>query len=536
MKKLHKGYCFIVLMVMCFILLLSLDFIESMNNPSQSSDLYFLFNRVMQLRDYVFDNKSILGVFYYYDLNGVGYGSSFFYGYLTLLPLIFIKDFVLFGKLFYMLSFLTLYFGVRAFFKRFSKNFEFISCLFMVSPLIMLLFNVTTLYLNFFAVGLSFFFLARCIDFFRDNKSFLPASLLFFLIINTHVITAFLSVIFCALLCIHYFDRTRIRGYSKFFMVTTLMCSYFTVSFLWHSEGVTNVGVAQNGLVSKYDTQLKDGMIDSFYGTSFFGGISNVVLVLSDKIHGALIITTPLLVCFGLFYFFRSSRSIKTNLNMLLVLITAVLSVHPVWMWLYRRVNILFQFPLRYLFYTYAVFLVLCFRNGISKRIKALLLSTVLVNSLFFGFSSSLATLNTNTAVVGQVGNGEYLSKEFVRNEKTFNKLASSCEFDFKKDGRYTYINVTDDTKKWVLVPKLWYKGYVAETEDGKRLPCRMGYSQFVEFNTEGYIGQVKVYYAHTWWLYTLEVMNYILVFGCFLYIIARKWGRGKDSLKDVVY
>jgi hypothetical protein len=58
----------------------------------------------------------------------------------------------------------------------------------------------------------------------------------------------------------------------------------------------------------------------------------------------------------------------------------------------------------------------------------------------------------------------------------------------------------------------LWYKGYKAVTEDGKEVKLRMGEYQFIEINPEGYVGTVTVYYAHTWWLYVLEVFCDLLV------------------------
>ena len=191
LKKL-KIYDFIILLLMLW----SLTSILGCMNADSMSDALFLYNRVAQLRTCILEGH-ILGIFYYNDIGGIGYGSSFFYGYLTLIPFICITDRVLFIKIFFIVSYIILYLGAKSFIKRFSKDYDFIAFLFMASPFIVTLFVGTSMYLNYFAIGISLFFLAKCIDFFRDEKSFYPASILFFLLLNTHIITSvYSSVIF----------------------------------------------------------------------------------------------------------------------------------------------------------------------------------------------------------------------------------------------------------------------------------------------------------------------------------------------------
>lgn len=490
-----------------FILVLSLVGTQRLQEGA-CGDIEFLWNRVVQLKN----SDSILGVFFYNDFLGVGYGSSFFYGYLTLVPFTLFNDYSAFCNAFILVTLVLLLFGSRSLIKCYCSNYKYISFLFISGVFLITSFCSTTLYANFYAIGISFFFLSYCIQFFRDEKSFVPAGILFFLVLNTHMITAFLSFVGCVLLLIKYFDKRKWKQYLNFFLFTCLICMYFIVNFLYHSEGALSLGIGRDGFLSYYTDVFKTNNVGvgTFSGSNplFFGGLFAAFLV---KPQCASIIFSPLVFILGLVFFIKGKPKKSNIVLMCTILISFILSIHYIWMFLYSKFNIILQFPLRYLPYAVVLFLILCFRNNnkLSRLVSTYSLVLCIVSSFLF---SSLSFLDSTTFTTWQVGNGEYLGDSFVRNEKVFLELKDSCEFEYEKDGRYTTVYVDKETTDWVRVPKLWYKGYKAVTEDGKELECKMGYSQFVEFNPEGYVGEVTVYYAHTWWLYILEVFCYCLV------------------------
>ena len=154
--------------------------------------------------------------------------------------------------------------------------------------------------------------------------------------------------------------------------------------------------------------------------------------------------------------------------------------------------------------------------NNFSKKLKK---GIVIISCIYMLLIPLLFSQDIEVPKGGdyRVSNGEYLAKDFNWDADTFNHLIASCEssshsFSYEKESRYTHIYVDIPTDEWITVPKLWYKGYIAVDESGKRYPCEMGYSQFVKINPQGYVGKITVYYAHTWWLYALEVFCYIMI------------------------
>lgn len=500
------------------ILMLLLSLVGTVRfNANTGSDIEFLWNRLVQLRN----SDTPLGVFFYNDFEGLGYGSSFFYGYLTLVPFLWVKDFDIFCNLFTLVTLVVILFGTRSLVKCFTKNYRFISFLFISSLFLIVAFSTTTLYANYYAVGISFFFLSYCIKFFRDERSFIPASILFFLVLNTHMITAFMSFIGCALLLIKYFDKFKWKQYLNFFLFTSLICSYYLINFLWHSEGVLNLGVGRSVFLSQHSADLVAGDrgLMTNWGTNpvFFGGILAMLLV---EPQCTFVLLSPIIALSGLLLFIKSKPKKFNIVLMFCILLSFVISIHYIWAMLYANINIIIQFPLRYLPYALILFLILCFKDCIKFR-KVLGIYSLVVGILASMMLSNISFINNSSYFGWQTGNGEYLSKEFVRDKEKFMEAINSCQFEYEKDGRYTKVYVTEETSDWVRIPKLWYKGYKAVTADGKELECKMGYSQFVEFNPDGYVGEVTVYYAHTWWLYVLEVICYILVlvggiYGCY--------------------
>ena len=178
-----------------------------------NTDNVFLLNRAQQMLHCIRDGN--IPFFYYDDFKGIGYGSAFFYGHLTLYPFL---PLLLLGKLpflygYIMASLIMSIIGVKAFVKRFCSNSRFVSDLYLLSISFFMLFVYTQLYACIMGQALGFLFLAYLVDFLRDKKSFLPSGLLFFLVINTHLLTAFVVFLIAVYMGIIYFDKNRIKEY-----------------------------------------------------------------------------------------------------------------------------------------------------------------------------------------------------------------------------------------------------------------------------------------------------------------------------------
>lgn len=135
-----------------------------------SVDNAYLINRASQMLTCIKDGN--VPFFYYNDFAGVGYGSSFFYGQLTLYPFL---PLLLIGKLPFLYAYITVAYiinviGILQLTKRFTSEYKFISLIYVCSTLNLLLFITTKMYANMMGFGLGFLFLAYMIDFIRDNK------------------------------------------------------------------------------------------------------------------------------------------------------------------------------------------------------------------------------------------------------------------------------------------------------------------------------------------------------------------------------
>lgn len=510
MSKLKISKYDIAILCIVLYLLLSRISVDAFGIPEYGSDVAFLYNRVDQLRQIILDGKLLDG-FFYNDFQGVGYGSSFFYGYLTLIPFTLIKNYDIFCKVYFLVTFMLLYIGTKSLVKRFAKNYEFISFLFMTSLQVLHVWLGTTLYCNFMGLAISFFFLAHVIDFARDNKSHIPASLCFWLVLNTHMISALLSFISCIFILLYYFKKIRLKDYVRFAVTTTLFCSFYIANFIYHAQGgVLNTDSGHSAfLVNKYDSIM--------FGTSKLLGLEGSVL--NTFLEKRFLVLSPLIWIPGIYLFIKKQQKTKkTYLVLALCLIGMIFNIKAIWYLLYTKYALVIQFPLRYMMYVVLVLLILWFRNiEIPKKLKYALITISCIYSVItpWGISDSKSPVVPNW----QVSNGEYLHEDFVTDTLVFDDLRTHV-YDSNKNA-YTYTEdkgvVTIHIDKQIpegkiLVPKLWYKGYRAYTAEGKRLNTRMGYSQFVLVEVGDYQGEVKVFFKQELWLLLLKVFTYFIM------------------------
>lgn len=507
--KINK-YDVIVLCIGLYLLLSRIS-VDAFGIKEHGSDVAFLFNRVDQLRQIILDGKFLQG-FFYNDFQGVGYGSSFFYGYLTLLPFTLIKSYDVFCKVYFLVTFALLYLGTKSLVKRFAKNYEFISFLYVTSFQLIFVWLGSTLYCNLMGLGISLFFLAYVVDFARDNKSHIPASFCFWLVLNTHMISALLAFISCVFVLLYYFKKERLKDYIRFAITTTIFCSFYIANFIYHMQG----GVLNTS--SGHEFFLVSDSATNFLGTSKFLGLEGAVL--NSLLEKRFLTLSPLIWIPGLIYLIKKQKKTKKIYITLGICLTGmILNIGVIWFELYKQFAIVIQFPLRYMAYIVLVILILCFRNiDMSKLVKRFFI----VVSCIYCFILPWGIVSEEEPLVKpnwQVSNGEYLHEDFVDNTEVFNDLRTHVYDNDKNNYTYTEdkgvltIQIDREVPEGkILVPKLWYKGYRAYTEEGKKLSTRMGYSQFVLVEVGDYQGEIKVFFSQELWLLLLKVFTYFIM------------------------
>jgi hypothetical protein len=493
-------------------------------------DVQFLYNRAYQMYDCIIHGE--VPFFYYNDNIGTGYGSAFFYGQLTLYPFLIFVKFGLrpFIQAYSTVTILLTYIGARELSKRFTVNYELAAILYTASAYVLYSIDYIYLYANALGIAISLFFIAKCIDFFRDSKSSLPASVLFFLVLNTHTISALFSFIVCVVIMIMYFDKRKFKEYAKFALVTIVICSYFIINMIYH----TNSSIQQNqrdislSLTSegskqsyKVSSRIFLSVIDSIFAT--------IVLRLNTvSLKGMTVLNTftTLLIIYTII---RNIKKLtKRQVVCILLSITGlVLSISSIWDSLSQKIYNPIQYP-RYIYYIIlALIIITCIhirKDKITKILKVIALTCCLMDTILFGFTNIDAFDATQEFQLGweesngdyisnQLMSGEYLQSNFDWTPETIQYYSSHVtdqnvnEYTYTKDTPYGSITVnnitTNNAELKLIFPKLYYKGYTAYDENGNSYEITDGYSQYCEVtippNTN--IQSLTIIYNHPIWL-----------------------------------
>lgn len=476
------------------------------NNLYIGSDVEYLTNRLAQIHK-CFEDR-IIPFFYYDDFNGVGYGSSFYYGGITLYPFAIFKSDVAI-KLFTLIVPILLIFSIRCFVSRLvdDEDGKVNKITFIITQTEFLLnFIATTgFYANIYGLVFGVLTLAFGIDFFRDNKphSSFRLSICFLLLLNTHLVTTVITSIGLILICIYYFDKTRIKNYLNCFLYTLFISSYNIVNMIIHSGVVNNTdninrALIPNGVMSEFtfnvvpfqETVIRYATNSLTHNFTLIGSLQLVILIVvlvkyKDSI-----------------FQYKTNRKI---IYLTICLVSVIIGVDLIWKSIFAFINIPIQFPIRYgLYLILFVFCLICRR--MDKRLLKVNLAYSMVCSIVFLVLLNVMNIVTsdNRPYASQIVNGEYLDKSFVYDTKEFEKNAQRV-IDVDTEKEYPYeikkdkvvIDLTDNTSKVIQIPKLYYYGYIAYTEDKQQLDVSMGYSQFINVNVEGVNSQVVVYYRH---------------------------------------
>lgn len=471
-----------------------------------NSDASFLWNRMCQVVDCFKDG--IYPFLYYNDFEKVGYGSSIFYGQLTLLPFIplALQGESQFISSYFMSACFLNYFGACSLAKRFTKHCDVVGFLYLSSPLMFMLLLCTQLYPCYLGVGLGLFFLASCVDIFRDNRPCYLGVLFFILLFNTHLITTVVCFAICVFICIYYFDKTRLKSYFKFFCLSVAISLYNIFNYIIHIKSL-------RGEKSYFD------FYNEKYGVFVLSKFPFKDLIFYEFPSNTLFLGTLVLLCW-IFVFFKC-KSKKERFVHIVLFLSIVVGVKPLWSLLCSHCNIFIQFPIRYLPFTAVFILILVLRRFKSLFLVCSLvfisLVSVCVSSLTVSpQESSTLTYEGNDSFT-YIGNGEYLSKNFIFNYDIFKKYSSTVigddnsTYKYNLDKNKVIIDLSNNTSKTVTVPKLYYNGYVAEDTSGNKFKCSEGYSMFTKVDVDGFNGKLQVYYKQPMYLVFLLIFDYLL-------------------------
>ena len=543
---------FIVMFLSCMVIAGSKD-------RTLIPDIRYLYNRAEQMLDCLKEGN--IPFFYYDDFGGVGYGSSFFYGQLTLYPfLVFVnKGIDVFINAYTVTLIALTYTGACFLSKRFTKNYKFIALLYMCSCWsVQSFFSFATLS-NMLAMAISFYFIGFCVDFFRDKKSFISASIIFYLVINTHLITAVISFIICVILFIMYFDKLRFKDYIKFALFTTFICSYFLVNAIYHSGIVTNTNTINERMIS-YAVEGDENVIGNYQSRLPFTGVLfnyllvDIGLTNADGYHVFNLTLTILLLIWG-----RHKFSKREFICLFISLVSIVLSVRFFWILIERLWLNPIQFPCRFTSYAVLCILLVFLRNLNFKKYKKYLFvgcclpELILVPFVTSSINLSLVNEYASNSYSYQIINGEYLDKSFSWDLDDFEYKKNHVtdqdgnEYDFSVFPNKVVVSVHGNRGKDIqlTLPKLYYKGYtfskvtVPETFVTMKeeefynhtytpfitntYNVEMGDSQFIKVDIGKSRGTFVLTYEHPAWLILLDAITLIIVVVSVLNLIFYK-------------
>ena len=501
-------------------------------------DYYFLYNRARQMLECIQDGNSFL--FFYKDLNGVGYGSSFFYGFITLIPFL---PFVNMGYN----TFFTVYFLVTGFLfcsgslflaKKFSKNYIYIVSIYLLSTFIVEMFYTVGLITNYFAIGIGFFFLGFCVDFFRDKKNILLVSFTYFLLLNTHLLTSVICFFCCVLLLIFYFDKNRLKEYLDLFVNTCIFCWFYIYNFVIHlDKGLNFNSTTIERLYSNNDNKVM------FKGTNLmFMDIPFLNLFSLNGTEGYSILGFFIfIICLFIIFKNRKSFSFKELLVLYTFVLGCIIGLNFIWNVIMTKFNCIVQFPMRIIFFLLFFFLIVVFRKLDNKNILIFCVILSLPNLLLeFYVQQSSFEANLKNIYNSQIINGEYLYNNFDLSFDNFDYYRSTVEdeqnkkYDFVLDNKYLYAKVSNETDidKSIRLPKLYYKGYICEYDIGNKiinLDIENGKNQFITVNIPPNTSGVLKLYYNTKYLDLLFILNLI---GIFSLVFCRNFFNFKNKIE----
>ena len=496
------------------------------------SDTSFLYNRASSLLQSLKDFN--FGIFGYNNFHNLGYGDAFYYGGLTLIPfLVFIPMGMKVFTTAYFIGIIVVHIlGVHTLTKRVSgcDNKLFI-LLYLSNICVTASFFYTALLCSNFAIGLGYFYIAFIIDFFRDKKSFVKASVMFFIIFETHTITAVMLFCITVIVFFMYYDKNRWGEYIKFGCITVLFCLYRICNILYHLDTlILRANVLE-------ETMKRENCFFSTKGVLFGGQIVRLIIrVLTGEIIKGysfidLVIFTIVIVCLTRNW----SRVSKSGKSLLVISCIGIIISQPV---IWAKLNPFIQFPIRYSMYVVLCIYYISLRWLKNSRVTRIIVLANIVSAVALtimgGKMLPYEETDIKQYIVDYVSAGEYWDFSYKDIDlHKFKEMAKQCidlktgheyNYDFEDEKLIVNVDYSDGNTK-LRVPKLWYKGYICyNKETGKKYNCESGSYQFIEIDLGNDTGKFVIKYTHPWWLWGIMFLSYLSVVAICVFYLRNRW------------
>ena len=527
-KRKDEQYLLYITCIIYFIIFATIMFKDIQN----AGDLMFHKNRLEQIK---YNLSTGYDVSYFYnDFYGTGYGSSFFYGNLTLIP------FALFNveigiKLYILVTFILLIVGTYQFVKVFTiQNRYFVTFMILCSEFFLYDRYTGNTYPNYLAFALSMLCLAEAVKYFRDKnkKSGYVMCLYYFLIVNTHFLSAIFTAVALIIVCLWYFDKARIKDYLKYIGIVLLLIGYNIVNILYHSD------VLSADVTNEINQKLLSS--DLHIAKEF-----NITNLAYTYLHSCPLFTFNLILLILTIIvtykkILKKQMKVRHYVLFATILVLALIGTPIIWQTITQKFYIFFQYPIRYGYYILPVVYIYFFRNTPIK-LKTISKIVVVITTLvymFFGLRLYYKPLND----LGKyIGNGEYLNTlDILQDREDFNYNRTHIVNLTDKEEQISYENYGNGIKfdykvhndfTVLQIPKLYYRGYVAEdVNTHQQYEVLMGKNQWINIVvTDSDKHTFYVHYQTPLFLYVLRYISFTIFMTILGYLIISRIKKGSE-------
>ena len=523
-----KQHKYMTLLIILYFIIFALIVLH---DPDKAEDAAYLNNRIAQVQYNLSHGFDI--TFYFDDFVHTGYGTSFYYGGLTLIPFALLPIEAGFNLYILVSRFLVL-FGLYKLVKTFIKdNSKAQFCTFVIATSEYFIFSMTliSLFPNYMGLGLSYFCLAYAIEFFRDKKqsSGYIMCLFYFLTMNTHSISAFLTAIGLIIICLWYFDKKQIKKYALMLLLALSMIAYNVANILYHSDTFT--------AETRHDINVRliqdsDGLT---FGNVFFGRLLGLFGLGDFNTYPPFDL---ILLTFTIIIIIKKRKELKEKLTkkhivlFSVIFVSLIIGEHHIWSALLQKIDIFFQFPTRYGNYILPLIIIFVFREADIKIEKIYKIIVLIVMCTFYLYSLFAIKHEDYFGMYKQyIVNGEYLVdfdwnyEKFEKNRQRVLSLADDKEipYEYYKDG--VLVEYQGD-KTTLQIPKLYYRGYIAEDLDNnnERFEVKMGYSQWINIDiNDNNHHKLFIHYKHPLFLTILRYLAFVSVLSTIFLLVRTK-------------
>lgn len=475
-------------------------------------------------------------------LDGFGYANSIFYpelflyfpAILTLIGIDFLTSYKLLTIVVTFFTLLFTFYSANKIFKQKSVSW-IITILYGTA-----FYRLTDIYIR-GAIGevlaLTFLPLILCGIYeiiFGEKKNWWIICFGIFGVINSHVLTFAMAIVFILYICI--INIVKICKDKKrllFLIIAGIISILLTVSFVFpyleqSNNDKFNVDekIYNGAFLKSYAVSLKEMINNKFYVGDFYKGIGTILLIL------------PMFIvkCKNND---EKSKFMKQIFAFGIIALFMTTSLFP-WEWVCSKFDFIttIQFPYRL---NIIITLIFSFVGGYSiceiLENKKELINLLYIILIIFTLSL-LSTIDINSGKYTKdiimnyapVGNGEYKPYGLIQNDDKVHNLSNEESIEFKRENskiEFYYSNCNDEMK--VHIPFTYYKGYVAyiEEENGNKVKLQVledEVTKNVIVSSDKIItGKVTVEYKIT----NIQKISYIITLITFLgltiYIISNK-------------